>query len=126
MPPDALMVHGNSAALEQLLLNLLLNAAAALPEEGSASVEARLLDDAVEITVRDDGRGIAPDELDHVFDPFYTTREDGTGLGLTIVRRIADAHGAELSIESQPGVGTTIRLSMPRTVTIHVADRNVS
>ena len=121
LPPDPLMVHGNSAALEQLLLNLLLNAAAALPAQGSASVEARLLDDAVEITVRDDGRGITPDELDRVFDPFYTTREDGTGLGLTIVRRIADAHGAELSIESQPGVGTTIRLSLPRTVTIHAA-----
>jgi signal transduction histidine kinase len=121
MPPDALMVHGNSAALEQLLLNLLLNAAAALREQGSASVEARLLDDAVEITVRDDGRGIAQDELDHVFDPFYTTREDGTGLGLTIVRRIADAHGAELCIESQPGLGTTIRLSVPRSVTISAA-----
>jgi signal transduction histidine kinase len=121
LPPDALMVHGNSAALEQLLLNLLLNAAAALPAQGSASVEARLLDDAVEITVRDDGRGIAPDELDRVFDPFYTTREDGTGLGLTIVLRIADAHGAELGIESQLGVGTTIRLSMPRTVSVYAA-----
>jgi signal transduction histidine kinase len=121
MPADALMVHGNSPALEQLLLNLLLNAAAALPAQGSASVEARLLDDTVEITVRDDGRGIAPDEIDHVFDPFYTTREDGTGLGLTIVRRIADAHGADLCIESEPGLGTTIRLSMPRTVTIHAA-----
>jgi signal transduction histidine kinase len=121
MPPDALMVHGNSAALEQLLLNLLLNAAAALPPQGSASVEARLLDDAVEITVRDGGRGIFPDELDHVFDPFYTTREDGTGLGLTIVRRIADAHGAEVCIESQPGLGTTIRLSLPRAVSIHAA-----
>jgi len=120
MPPDALMVHGNGATLEQLVLNLLLNAAAALPAQGSASVQARLLDDAVEITVRDDGRGIAPEELDRVFDPFYTTREDGTGLGLTIVQRIADAHGADLCIESQPGVGTTVRLSMPRTVTIHV------
>ncbi|MCA1790209.1 MAG: ATP-binding protein, partial [Thioalkalivibrio sp.] len=111
----------NSAALEQLLLNLLLNAAAALPAQGSASVEACLLDDAVEITVGDDGPGIARDALEHVFDPFYTTREDGTGLGLTIVRRIADAHGAELSIESQPGLGTTVRLSMPRTVMIHAA-----
>ena len=121
MSPDALMVHGNSAALEQLLLNLLLNAAAALPAGGSASVEARPLDDAVEITVQDDGRGIARDELDRVFDPFYTTREDGTGLGLTIVRRIADAHGADLFMESEPGEGTTVRLSMPRTVTIHAA-----
>ncbi len=119
VPPDPLMVHGNSAALEQLLLNLLLNAAAALPAQGSASVEARLLGDAVEITVRDDGRGIARDELAQVFDPFYTTREDGTGLGLTIVRRIADAHAAELCIESEPELGTTIRLSMPRTVSIH-------
>jgi signal transduction histidine kinase len=119
IPPGALVVHGNSAALEQLLLNLLLNAAAALPPQGRASVEARLLDDAVEITLRDGGRGIPPDELDHVFDPFYTTREDGTGLGLTIVRRIADAHGAELCIESQPDVGTTIRLGVPRAVTIH-------
>jgi signal transduction histidine kinase len=121
VPPGPLMVHGNSAALEQLLLNLLLNAAAALPAEGRASVQARLLDDTVAITVRDDGRGIAPEELQQVFDPFYTTREDGTGLGLTIVRRIADAHGAELSIESQPGLGTTIRLSIPRAVTIHAA-----
>jgi signal transduction histidine kinase len=119
--PDALVVHGNGAALEQLLLNLLLNAAAALPPQGSASISARLLDDAVEITVRDDGRGIAPDELERVFDPFYTTREEGTGLGLTIVRRIADAHGAELSIESMPGTGTTIRLCLPRTVSIHAA-----
>jgi signal transduction histidine kinase len=121
LPPDALMVHGNSTALEQLLLNLLLNAAAALPAQGSAAVSARLLDDVVEITVRDDGRGIARDELDRVFDPFYTTREEGTGLGLTIVRRIADAHGAELGIESEPGLGTTIRLGMPRTVSIHAA-----
>lgn len=121
LPPDPLIVHGNSAAVEQLLLNLLLNAAGAVPALGSAAVEARLVDDAVEITVRDDGRGMAPDELDRVFDPFYTTREDGTGLGLTIVRRIADAHGAELFIESQPGLGTTIRLSMPRTVSINAA-----
>lgn len=121
VPPDALMVHGNAAALEQLLLNLLLNAAAALPAQGSASVEARLLDDAVEITVRDNGRGIAGDELDRVFEPFHTTREDGTGLGLTIVRRIADAHGADLCVESQPGVGTTVRLSMAPTVTINAA-----
>jgi signal transduction histidine kinase len=120
-PPGPLMVHGNSAALEQLLLNLLLNAAAALPEQGSAAVTARLLDDVVEVTVSDDGRGIAADELDRVFDPFYTTRDEGTGLGLTIVRRIADAHGAELCIESQPGLGTTIRLGMPRTVSIHAA-----
>jgi signal transduction histidine kinase len=121
LPPDALMVHGNGAALEQLLLNLLLNAAAALPARGSAAVSARLLDDVVEITVRDDGRGIPPEELERVFDPFYTTREEGTGLGLTIVRRIADAHGAELCIESEPGKGTTIRLGMPRTVSIHAA-----
>ena len=121
MPSDALIVHGNGPALEQLLLNLLLNAAAALPEEGCASVEARLLDDAVEITVRDDGRGIASDELDRVFDPFYTTRDDGTGLGLTIVRRIADAHAAELSIESQPCLGTTVRLSLPHTVSAPAA-----
>jgi signal transduction histidine kinase len=121
LPPDPLMVHGNSAALEQLLLNLLLNAAAALPAQGSAAVSARLLDDVVEVTVRDDGRGIGADELARVFDPFYTTREEGTGLGLTIVRRIADAHGAELSVESEPGLGTTIRLGMPRTVSIHAA-----
>jgi signal transduction histidine kinase len=118
VPTEELLVHGNSAALEQLFLNLLLNAATALTAQGGAVLDARSLGDTVQVTVRDTGCGIPPAALDRIWEPFFTTREEGTGLGLTIVRRIAEVHGAELHMESQLGVGTTVRLRLQSAVTI--------
>jgi len=68
----------------------------------------------VVVAVADKGRGIAADQIDKVLEPFYTTRIGGTGLGLPIARQLAVAHGGNLAIESNPGVGTTITVRLPR------------
>ncbi len=67
----------------------------------------------VETVVRDTGRGIAPEHLSRVFEPFFTTRGDGTGLGLAVVRSIAAAHGGDVTLESTPGTGTAARVRVP-------------
>lgn len=106
-------VRGDGGALEQLLLNLLRNAAQALEPGGSATVRLEPRGDGVDVVVHDDGVGIPPESFDRVFEPMFTTRADGTGLGLTIARRIASAHGGRLDLESAPGAGTTARLTLP-------------
>lgn len=68
----------------------------------------------VEVSVGDTGGGIPPGILDQVFDPFFTTKEAGTGLGLTLVRRIARAHQGFLDVDNRPGEGVTFRLGFPR------------
>jgi two-component system sensor histidine kinase PilS (NtrC family) len=66
----------------------------------------------VEIVVEDTGRGIPLADLERIFDPFYTTKPDGTGLGLPTVHRIVESHGGALQVESQPGVGTRFRVRL--------------
>jgi signal transduction histidine kinase len=68
----------------------------------------------VNIAVSDRGRGITPDRLERMFEPFFSTKENGTGLGLPVARRIARAHGGELSVDSAVGVGTSVVLTIPR------------
>jgi two-component system sensor histidine kinase AtoS len=111
---DALRVSGDPAALEELFVNLLTNAAQALDAGGSARLSAQCENGSVVVAVADKGRGIAADQIDKVLEPFYTTRIGGTGLGLPIARQLAVAHGGNLAIESNPGVGTTITVRLPR------------
>jgi len=106
-------ISADGGALEQLLLNLLLNAADSLQPEGRAGVRAEVRDERVEIVVWDEGRGIAPEQLERIFEPFFSTKDEGTGLGLAVAQRVARAHGSELRVESGPGVGTTFRFSLP-------------
>ncbi len=106
-------VTADGGALEQLLLNLLLNAAESLQSGGRAGVRVEVRDERVEIVVWDEGRGIAREHLERIFEPFFSTRDDGTGLGLAVAQRVARAHGSELRVESEPGVGTTFRFSLP-------------
>jgi two-component system sensor histidine kinase HydH len=68
----------------------------------------------VEIAFRDTGRGIPPEELGRIFDPFYTTRPSGTGLGLAIARKILESMGGQIEVTSRPNVGTTFRLWLRR------------
>lgn len=107
-------VSADSARLRQVVWNLLLNAADAMPDGGTISVRCRGLEHAVEIEVRDTGVGIPPDVIEHIFDPFYTTKAEGTGLGLAQVHRILEEHGAPMRIQSEVDAGTTITFALPR------------
>jgi signal transduction histidine kinase len=107
------MVAGDSAALEQLFLNILLNAAQALDDGGAAALEVEPADGQISVRIRDDGQGIPAEALDRVFEAFYSTREGGTGLGLPIARRIAQAHGGQLRIRAAVGTGTEVEITLP-------------
>jgi two-component system sensor histidine kinase HydH len=103
---------GEPGALEQLFLNLLLNAAEALEPGGQAGINVAKDSRLVRISVWDTGKGIPPEEVGRVFEPFFSTSPEGTGLGLPIAQRIARAHGGKLRLESTPGEGTTARLTL--------------
>jgi two-component system sensor histidine kinase AtoS len=106
-------VRGDRGALEQLFLNLLLNAAQALDEGGSASVDLTTEDGIAVVSIRDTGPGIPEDLQERIFEPFFSTRPDGTGLGLAIARRTAQAHGGRISLRSSPGAGPTVEVRLP-------------
>jgi two-component system sensor histidine kinase HydH len=109
-----LRILGNTAAMEQVLVNLLVNAAQAAEPGGHARLEIETTANRHLITVSDSGRGFEPSELARAFEPFYSTKAEGTGLGLTIVRRIVSAHGGEVAIESARGAGTRVRVTLPK------------
>ncbi len=106
-------VRGEAAALEQIVLNLLLNAVEASDSGGRVEVSLFSTDADVVLAVTDHGVGIAPEDLPRVYDPLYTTGRDGSGLGLTIARRLVVAHGGRIEIESEVGAGTTVRIFLP-------------
>ncbi len=110
---EAVWVRGDAVALEQLLLNLLLNAAQAVEEGGQISVTVEGHDDSVMVEVRDSGCGIPEEDLERITEPFFSTRPEGTGLGLAIAQRIAQAHGRGLEFDSTLGKGTTVSLRLP-------------
>ncbi len=98
----------------QILLNLYLNAFQAMNDGGVLKVEARLVDGAVDISVSDSGTGIAPEHLSHIFDPYFTTKPRGVGLGLANVHKLVDAHAGTIEVRSTPGEGTTFTMHFPQ------------
>jgi signal transduction histidine kinase len=101
--------------LQQLLWNVILNALQATGEGGRVSVATASENGSVTVTVRDTGKGISPAEKENIFRPFYTTKHQGTGLGLTISRRIVEQHRGSIVLESREGSGTTCRVHLPIT-----------
>ncbi|MFZ5428152.1 MAG: ATP-binding protein [Thermodesulfobacteriota bacterium] len=99
--------------MRQVLLNLIKNAAEAMTGGGMVVITSRAAKGRVEVEVRDDGPGIAPEDAARVFNPFYTTKERGTGLGLAVCYRIMQDHGGEITLETQPGKGCAFTLSLP-------------
>ncbi len=100
--------------MTQVLLNLFLNALAAMDKGGVLTVGmGRQDDDTLRISIADTGTGIRKEDLGRVFDPYFTTKPSGTGLGLAIVHRIVEAHGGEIRLESEPGKGTTFTILLP-------------
>jgi two-component system sensor histidine kinase PilS (NtrC family) len=107
-------VRGDREQLRQVWLNLAANAFEAMAEGGRLVVRRRMLeDDRVVIEFEDTGTGIEAEELSRVGQPFYTTKQGGTGLGLTIASRIVERHGGTLTLESVTGRGTTVRVGLP-------------
>jgi signal transduction histidine kinase len=105
----------SSQEIQQVALNLLINAADAISELGRIRVSTRREGDWVRFLVSDDGDGIDPDSLDRIFDPFYTTKGvgEGTGLGLSISYEIINRHGGEIVVDSALGKGTTFAVRLP-------------
>jgi signal transduction histidine kinase len=116
-PPFAgpLALDADPRALRQILLNLMSNALKATPRGGCVSVAAALQDGALTVAVRDTGPGIGREGLDRIGRPYARAQAEapGQGLGLWIARRLAEAQGGALLIDSRPGEGTTIRLQLP-------------
>lgn len=112
--PEAECLTGHYEALTGALLNLASNALEATEDKASIQLEVHLEGaDRLVFLVKDEGHGMAPDTAARVFDPFFTTRPDGTGLGLAVVRSIATAHGGEVWVESTPGAGSTFGIRVP-------------
>ena len=99
--------------IQVLLTNLLSNAIDASPEGGLVSISMRPAEEGVEVSVIDGGAGIDPANLNSIFNPFFTTKSNGTGMGLAIVSKIVDEHRGRIHVESEPGKGTTFRVWLP-------------
>ena len=100
--------------IHQTLVNLLTNARDAVNGNGEIVVSVSTAGSEVEIRVSDTGLGLAPEDHDKIFEPFFTRREKGTGLGLAIAKKVAEGHGGKISGASTPGQGTTFTLAFPR------------
>ncbi len=107
----------DTARIRQVLENLIANALRFTPRGGRIDVQCSVVGDppkSVQVCVSDTGAGIPPDELPHIFERFYKSRDSrGTGLGMAIAKNLVAAHGGEISAQSEPGKGTTIRFSLP-------------
>ena len=103
--------------LKEALINLVANAIEATPAGGEVAVEVWRADEEVEIVVRDTGRGMAAETLRRIGTPFFTTRDDGTGLGVVLARSVIAQHGGSLRYESEPGKGTRVSVTLPLVAT---------
>jgi signal transduction histidine kinase len=109
LPP----LYAEATRLQQAVQNVVLNAAEAMPDGGTITVSVRADSDHVSIAVRDDGVGMSEEAVEQALRPFHSTKAGGTGLGLPLVVRILAAHDGQLAIESEPGAGTTVWLTLP-------------
>jgi signal transduction histidine kinase len=115
---QTLQVHGDRIQIQQVILNLIVNGMEAMADALGAQRKiigrtAQLDDGFAEISISDSGPGISPDNLRKIFDPFFTTKTEGMGMGLSIVRTIAEAHGGRIWAENHTAGGAVFRLVLP-------------
>jgi two-component system NtrC family sensor kinase len=123
LDPEVPLVIASADQLKQVLLNLMLNAQQAMPEGGTIYVSTRvshgadpefLMADSIHIQIRDTGKGIAEEHLPHIFEPFFSTKDEkGTGLGLWVSQGIVQAHGGSIKLRSREGRGTVFSVALP-------------
>jgi signal transduction histidine kinase len=111
--PSLPNVEHDSDQIHQVLLNLLINAVQAIDGAGAVQVVIAAKKDKALISVTDSGRGISPEHLPFIFRPFYTTKGNGTGLGLSLARRIIEDHRGQIEVESELGQGTEFLITLP-------------
>lgn len=114
IPSDLPTVRVDRGQIRQLLFNLIKNAAEAMSNGGVLRVTAAATDRMVRVSLRDTGTGMTAEQIGRVFEPYYTTKPGGSGLGMMIVQRIVRDHGGELEIHSEPGRGTCVTVCLPR------------
>jgi PAS domain S-box-containing protein len=108
------IVQGDKDQLKQVFLNLFKNSVEAVDTNGTLVIRSEVSGDQVDITITDDGCGIPKKDHERIFSPFYTTKRHGSGLGLSVSKRIIEEHpGSSFALESEPGQGTTFRITMP-------------
>ena len=121
--PDSIMLRAVPVNIQQVMMNLILNARDAIvPNNGTITIEAEEHDGLVRIIVRDTGAGIEPQNLDKIFDPFFSTKASskdscqpcGYGLGLAFCKKVIDEHGGTISVKSEAGVSTTFEINLPK------------
>lgn len=103
----------DQSSMRGALMNLILNAIEAMPEGGTLSIAVDQSDDTVRLEITDTGRGIGDEEAKKIFEPFYTTKAQGLGLGMPYARKIVEQHGGAIRLNSESGVGTTITVTLP-------------
>jgi signal transduction histidine kinase len=117
IPPNLPEVYGDRELLQQALLNLMINACEAMPGGGELRlIASRPEEGRIGLDIEDTGVGIAPEELPKIFDLYYTTKSRGSGIGLSMVYRIIQLHGGEVTVSSTPGQGTRFTITLPEVV----------
>lgn len=113
-PKVSITLHADPDLLTQVLINLLQNAMAATAAGGLVSLGARQENSDIHLWVQDTGKGMTAEEIGRMFDPFFTTRKTGTGLGLAVVHQIIEQHGGRVTVDSRPGAGTRVEVIFPQ------------
>ncbi len=113
LPSDLPPVYLDREIFKQALLNLILNAEQAMPKGGEITIQATISPDTLTLNLIDTGKGISAEGLEKIFKPFYSTRPGGTGLGLPTTKKIIEAHGGTISVQSEPGKGTKFSIRLP-------------
>jgi signal transduction histidine kinase len=111
--PKQVLLSADHGQLEQVFMNLFLNAVDAMQGQGTLTVSVKKADAAVVVKITDTGKGVARESVDKIFEPFFTTKDKGTGLGLAIVYTIIKKHYGEISVESEEGQGTVFTITLP-------------
>ncbi|HVA39659.1 MAG TPA: ATP-binding protein, partial [Candidatus Binataceae bacterium] len=113
LDPANAFLNADRAVLMEALLNIVRNAIDAMPEGGRLTLTSALAGGFVELSIADTGQGIAPEHLEDIFQLYFTTKEDGNGVGLPLALRAVDLHGGTLNIESKLNTGTSVRIRLP-------------